>query len=67
MDKVKIEILDDGSIKMTTDKVSAANHLSAEGIIREIAKLAGGEVTRKAREGYQQHSHDHGQTFHENH
>lgn len=44
MDKIKITILENGVIKMESDRISAANHMTAEGFLREIAKAAGGEV-----------------------
>jgi hypothetical protein len=42
MDEIEITILDDGTIKVTTNKVSAANHASADAFLREMARLAGG-------------------------
>lgn len=44
-DRIEVEILADGTIKITTDKVSAANHANAAQLMREIAELAGGPVT----------------------
>lgn len=55
-DKMTIEILPDGTIKTTTDEVSAPNHDNAESFLRGIAQLAGGECTREARG---EHVHDH--------
>lgn len=56
-DKFNIEILPDGSMKITTDKVSDANHVQAENLIKEMFRLAGGEVEIKHRHGKQQHVH----------
>jgi hypothetical protein len=67
MDSVKITILEDGTIKMETDKVSMPNHMNAEAFLRDISKLAGGEITRKGKRGAIEHSHGHGQDFHEHH
>jgi len=53
-DEVRIQILKDGTVKMETDGVSAANHSSAEQFIRETNRQLGGKSTRKARKG---HSH----------
>lgn len=49
MDTLTIEILEDGTIKTTSDVVSAANHENAEQFLRSMARLAGGESTREAR------------------
>lgn len=54
-DKFTIEILPDGTIKVSTDKVSAANHVNAEKFIREMFNKAGGEVEIR---------HKHGKTIH---
>lgn len=52
-DSIEIEILADGTIKVTTDQISPANHISADQFLREIERLAGGEVTKtKNRRGY---------------
>ena len=59
IDKLMIEILDDGTIKTTTDEVSAANHDTAEQFLRAMARLAGGETTREARQGRPHHHHVH--------
>lgn len=63
MDTINIEILEDGTIKIEADKVSQANHLSAEQLLHETVKLAGGpsKVTKK-----QGHVH-HGQKQHHHH
>jgi len=45
-DKIQIEVLADGTIKTTTDKISAANHASAEMFLLNMARAAGGLVTR---------------------
>lgn len=63
-DKIIIEVLEDGTIKTSTDVVSGPNHSNAEGFLREMARLAGGTVERKARKGHAQHSHDAGLTWH---
>lgn len=48
-DKIEIEILPDGSFKITTDKVSMANHTNAEGLLRALCDGAGGLVKRARR------------------
>jgi len=65
-DKIKITILEDGTIKLEADKISQANHVSAEAFMREIKKLAGGPVTiTKAAHAEHGHSHSHGQDAHQ--
>jgi hypothetical protein len=61
IDTLLIEILEDGTIKTTSDVVSVVNHESAEQFLRGIARLAGGETTREARKDvkHAQHSHAH--------
>ena len=57
VDKIEIEILADGTLKMTTDKISAPNHGNFEALIREINTMMGGEVTSKQRHGTIAHTH----------
>jgi hypothetical protein len=61
IDRMKIEVLLDGTIKTTTDAVSKANHDNAEQFLRSTAKLAGGETTRTRRTDINpaRHVHDH--------
>lgn len=48
-DSIQIEILPDGTLKVTTDKVSPANHLNAESLLGDIAKECGGKTERTKR------------------
>jgi hypothetical protein len=63
-DEILIEILDSGDIKITTDPVSGPNHMSAEGLLRTIAEIAGGDTQRVRRRStkvqHKQHIHTHG-------
>lgn len=64
-DEMKVEILPDGTIKSTTDEVSAANHDDAEQFLTAMAHLAGGKTTRKDREDVNHaHVHHHGDHVH---
>lgn len=63
-DTMKITILEDGTIKIETDKVSMPNHAGAEALIREMVNAAGGESKRERKVGSVMHSHD-GVHFHE--
>ena len=56
-DKIEIEELADGTLKMPTDKISAPNHGNFEQLIREINQMMGGETTSKLRPGAHAHSH----------
>lgn len=59
MDTMDIEILEDGTIKTSTDKISLPNHGGAEMLIRELVKAAGGEATRKQKAGHHEiHEHN---------
>ena len=58
-DEIKIEILPDGTIKSTTNPVSAANHDTAENFLKAMAALAGGETKREPRKDVRAHTHDH--------
>lgn len=51
MDAMNIEILEDGTIKVETDKVSAPNHSTAEAFMRHMNQAAGGTQTRKHKHG----------------
>jgi hypothetical protein len=48
-DKLTIEILPDGTIKTSTDGISASNHDNAEAFLRNVSTLAGGTSTRTLR------------------
>ena len=43
-DEIRVEILDDGRIKMTTPGISAANHRAADQFLELVNELMGGEV-----------------------
>lgn len=51
MDKMEVEILEDGTIKIETDKISMVNHSTAEAFMRNVATSAGGQQTRKHKQG----------------
>lgn len=64
MDKMRISILKDGTIKTVTDEISAANHQSAEDFLKRFDELTGGESTRE-RIGESQHHHHEEQQEHQ--
>ena len=45
-DILQIEVLPDGTLKISTDKVSMVNHMAAESFLREASRLMGGTTTR---------------------
>ena len=55
MDIINIEVLDDGTLKVTTDQISGANHRNADELLKLVDQLMGGE-TQKARRK-ETHSH----------
>ncbi len=63
MDKIEIEVLSDGTLKISTDKVSMPNHANAEALLREIITGMGGKVDRKRKLNH--HHHNHGENTHE--
>lgn len=71
MDILHIEILEDGTIKTTTDAVSAANHSTAEAFLRTVATTAGGKTTQTRRANidltHALHTHAHDGHTHDNH
>lgn len=58
-DNMIIEILEDGTIKTTTDAISGANHQNAEEFLKSMARLAGGETVRVKRNDRREHGHTH--------
>lgn len=55
-DNMKFEILEDGTISLTTDEVSGANHFSADELLKELGSLVGGPVVVKNRERFHLHA-----------
>lgn len=62
-----VEVLPDGTLKVSIDPVSAANHGSAEKLLKQVIDSLGGEVTTTHKHGKKMHSHTHGhgQTHHQ--
>ena len=63
-DIIEIEVLQDGTIKITTDQISPANHLSADNFLKMIEQLAGGEITKRKNRKAHGHAHQHGVVGH---
>lgn len=66
MDEINIEILSDGTIKVSTSKVSAANHMNADKFLQEMQRLLGGTTTKEkiGHAHHHQHTHDHAKEGH---
>lgn len=62
-DKIEVEILADGTLKVSTDRISQPNHLIAEKFLLDMGRLAGGEITRRGKKGVS-HAHSHEGEFH---
>jgi len=64
MDRIKVTILQDGTIKIETDPISQANHLSAEHLLDAISRFSGGEVTKTKKHSrahvHEAHTQEHG-------
>lgn len=63
-DTIKIKILADGTIRVETDTISDANHLSAEGFVRLLAERAGGNVQVTSKHPEHEHGQGEGQHQH---
>jgi len=55
-DTMTIEVLEDGSLKIETSKISMANHTNCEGLIRELVTGMGGK-SQRVRKGMHTHMH----------
>jgi hypothetical protein len=51
MDTMNITILEDGTIKAETDKISGINHMTAEALLRNLAGACGGKQQRTHKRG----------------
>lgn len=60
-DLIEIEILENGTAKITTPSISDANHAVADELVKKLKTLLGGEVTveRRPDHEHQEHVHQH--------
>jgi hypothetical protein len=58
-DIIKIEILEDGVVSVTTDKVDDVNHVSADALLEAITTMCGGNRLTKHRDVDEAHNHHH--------
>jgi len=56
-DVMDIEILEDGTISVKTDKISQANHFSADEFLNELEEMLGGERKTEKRKAKHHHVH----------
>lgn len=66
LDELQIEVLADGTIKSTSNKIGQANHQNAEAFLKELARLVGGPtVTQKiGKAHHHRHEHEHAHEGH---
>lgn len=57
MDIIDVTILDDGSIKIETDKISPANHVGADALVKTITEKLGGKMKIQPKGGKAHHHH----------
>ncbi len=61
MERIKIEILEDGELKITTGEIGETYHRRADDFLKQVQHMLGGEVTvepRKPTEGVVDYGHD---------
>lgn len=64
-DKIEYQILEDGTVRWKTEKISDANHNSADELLDELAEALGGErVTEKRKHTHGHHHHGVGHHHH---
>jgi hypothetical protein len=64
-DIIDIEILEDGSLRISTDAISAGNHRQADDLLKALSQLMGGKTTIKQKSGHRHtHTHSHNHTTH---
>jgi len=62
MDKIKYQILEDGTLSVETEGISGVNHMSADELLAGIQKALGGKTKVKLKVGHaiaHNHTHDH--------
>jgi hypothetical protein len=67
MNNITATILDSGTVRIDTDKISGPAHASAEACLLWIAKELGGDVERKSNKHTHTHLHDHAHDHNHDH
>ena len=57
MDTIKVEITEDGQVKIITEEVSTGNHRNADELLKAVALMMGGDVNRTENRGRTGHGH----------
>lgn len=66
--EIQFEILEDGQVKITTDKIANAHHTSADQLLDELEKMLGGpRVTNKRDVSQARRVHHHKNTVKHSH
>ena len=57
MDKIAYEILEDGTVSITTDAIGRQNHHSADELLKELGQTLGGpvKINKRRKRHVQQH------------
>lgn len=64
-DTINLEILEDGTVRISTDKISAGNHRQADEVLAAIDALLAGAVETKHKHGHtHNHTHTHNHVKH---
>lgn len=66
-DTIDVEILQDGTIKSSTDQISQANHATADNFLAEMFRLAGGKTEIQFKRAMPVHEHGHHHHDHNHH
>lgn len=65
--EMECEVLEDGTIRVETSDMGGPNHQSADEFLKEVKRLAGGEVTTEKVKSTHTHNHQHGGGHHHQH
>ena len=58
MDSIHVEILSDGTLKITTEGIGTANHRNADDLLRLVDQLMGGVTASKRNPVARSHRHN---------
>jgi hypothetical protein len=64
-DRINLTVLEDGTAKLEIPGVSGANHVRAEALLKEFARLmGGGPIEHGKMKNAHHHHHEHGEHTH---
>jgi hypothetical protein len=59
-DKITFRVLDDGTVRITSPRISGANHASADALVKGVEGLMAGDTTVHRRTDHAHaHAHNH--------